>query len=169
MNKGSSRELRMSIRRARRRRGTDLNIVSMIDVLTVLIFFLLVNSVSVSTLGINLPDSSAKAPPPPAHALSVVVRSSGLTLSDNSKVIGTYAKTEQKYDLGGLSNRLRDIKNRAPQESNITLRLEYGIPYETLIAVMDAVRSSADGPHHSERELFPVISIGEAISPKDRS
>lgn len=169
MNKGSSRELRMSIRRARRRRGTDLNIVSMIDVLTVLVFFLLVNALSVSTLGINLPDSSAKAQPPPAHALSVVVRANGLTLSDNSQVIGTFAKSEQKYDLHGLTTRLRDIKNRAPQESNITLRLEYGIPYETLISVMDAVRSFADGPHHTERELFPVISIGEAISPKGHS
>ena len=34
MNKGSSRELRTSIRRARRRRATELNLVSMIDVLT---------------------------------------------------------------------------------------------------------------------------------------
>ena len=169
MNKGSSRELRMSIRRARRRRGADLNIVSMIDVLTVLVFFLLVNALSVSTLGINLPDSSAKAQPPPPHILSVVVRSTGLTLSDNNQVIGTFAKSEQKYDLHGLANRLRDIKDRAPQESNITLRLESGIPYETLIAVMDAVRSRADGPHNSERELFPVISIGEAISPQGRS
>ena len=166
MNKGSSREFRMSIRRARRRRDTELNLVSMIDVLTVLVFFLLVNSISVSTLDVNLPDSSAKAQPPPAHALSVVVRSTGLTLSDNSKVVGTFAKSADKYDLHGLSNHLRDIKDRAPQESNITIRLEYGIPYETLISVMDTVRSRADGPHHVERELFPSISIGEAISPK---
>src|SRR3569623_853042 len=159
----------MSIRRARRRRDTELNIVSMIDVLTVLIFFLLVNSISVSTLGVNLPDTCAKAQPPPAHALSVVVRSSGLTLSDNSKVIGTFPKSEQAYDLNGLSVRLRDIKDHAPQESNITLRLEHGIPYETLIAVMDAVRSTSDGPHHAEREVFPVISIGEASSPKGRT
>lgn len=159
----------MSIRRARRRRDTELNIVSMIDVLTVLIFFLLVNSISVSTLGVNLPDTSAIAQPPPTHALAVVVRASGLTLSDNNKVIGTFAKSEQAYDLGGLSERLREIKDHAPQESTITLRLESGIPYDVLIAVMDTVRSRMDGPHHAERELFPVISIGEAISPKGRT
>lgn len=159
----------MSIRRARRRRDTELNIVSMIDVLTVLIFFLLVNSISVSTLGVNLPDTRAKAQPPPAHALSVVVRAGGLTLSDNSKVIGTFAKSEQAYDFNGLSERLRDIKDHAPQESNITLRLEAGIPYDVLISVMDAVRSRMDGPHHAERELFPVISIGEAVTPKGRT
>ncbi len=169
MNKGSSRELRMSIRRARRRRDTELNIVSMIDVLTVLVFFLLVNSISVSTLDVNLPSSTARVQPPTEHALSVVVRSTGLTLTDHSKVIGTFAKAEQKYDLSGLSSHLRDIKDRAPQESNITIRLEYGIPYETLIAVMDAVRSRADGPHQAERELFPVISIGEALSPQGHS
>lgn len=164
MNQSSSRELRIAVRRARRRRDTELNIVSMIDVLTVLVFFLLVNSISVSTLGVKLPDSKSAAKPPP-HALSVVVRANGLTLSDNSQVISHYDKTGQKYDLDGLADRLRQIKDKAPQESNISLRLEYGIPYETLIAVMDAVRSSADGPHHSERDLFPDIAIGEAITP----
>ena len=168
MQQSNSRGLRLSIRRARRRRGTELNIVSMIDVLTVLVFFLLVNSISVSTLGINLPDASATPQTMPQHSLAVIVRSAGLTLSDNSEVIANFSKSAQSYDLHGLADRLRQIKDRVPQESNITIRLESGIPYETLIAVMDTVRSSQDGPHHGERELFPSISIGEAVSEGSR-
>ena len=164
MNKGSSRELRTSIRRARRRRATELNLVSMIDVLTVLVFFLLVNSLSISSLGIKLPDASASATPPP-HLLSVVIRASGLTLADNDRIVGRFSRLQDQYDLAGLSSTLRGIKDQAPQESGITLRLEAGIPYKTLIAVMDAVRSRDDGPRHSERALFPVISIGEALPP----
>lgn len=164
MKQTNSRQLRLSIRRARRRRGHELNIVSMIDVLTVLVFFLLVNSISVSTLGIDLPDTRNTSQPMPLHALSVIVRSAGMTLSDNGEVIASFANAAHGYDLQGLAERLRQIKDRAPQESHITLRLESGIPYEILIALMDAVRSGPDGTYRGERELFPSIAVGEAVA-----
>ena len=58
MMQGISRETRRALRRVRRKRSTELNLVSMIDILTVLMFFLLVNSIGLSILGINLPSDS---------------------------------------------------------------------------------------------------------------
>lgn len=160
MMTGLSRNTRRAMRRARRRRGTELNIVSMIDILTVLVFFLLVNSIGVSILGINLPDINAKPPTPPPHSLSVTVRKDGLAVSDLGAVVKALPNTADGYDFTGLHELALQLKDRIPDEDKITLLFESGVPYEVLVASMDAVRSATTGK--TTRALFPAISVGDA-------
>ncbi|GAC1621701.1 MAG: hypothetical protein NVS9B10_04840 [Nevskia sp.] len=162
MMQGLSRDTRRSLRRAKRKRGAELNIVSMIDILTVLVFFLLVNSIGVSILGINLPDANAPQPEQPPHALSVIVRDGELTMTDNGGTIKNFPKTAGGYDVAGLAELARQIKQRLPQEGKITLLLEQGIPYDVLVSVMDAVRADSTSKSATPIDLFPLISLGDA-------
>lgn len=161
MMHGLSRDTRRALRRAKRRRGGELNIVSMIDILTVLVFFLLVNSIGVSILGVNLPDANASQPTPPPHALAVQIRQNELVMTDNGGVIKRLPALAGGQDFEGLATLAREVKQRLPQESRITLLLEQGVPYAQLIGVMDAVRSDATAKGQAG-ELFPLISLGDA-------
>lgn len=162
MMHGLSRDTRRALRRAKRRRGAELNIVSMIDILTVLVFFLLVNSIGVSILGVNLPDANAAVQTPPPHALSVTVRGSGLLVSDLGSPLKAFPKKGETYPIPEVAALLREIKARLPEEQNITLLLEAGVPYEVLIAVMDAVRTDSTARGKQPTDLFPNISLGDA-------
>jgi biopolymer transport protein ExbD len=163
MTRGLSRDMRRTVRRARRRRAAELNIVNMVDVLTVLIFFLLVNATGVSILGINLPSANSPPPAQPPRALTVIVRQSGLTVADRGGAIQAFPKAaDGSYDLQGLATLLSQIKDRAPDEDKITLLLEPSVSYDTLVQVMDTVRLQPGGNGKPERELFPQISMGDA-------
>jgi len=168
MMQGLAKNTRRAMRRARRRRGTELNIVSFIDILTVLVFFLLVNQISVSILGINLPDASA-APTELVlqQNLSVVVRPEAMILANNGNEIGRYARAGESYELAGLTTQLQTLKDATPDDERITLLLEPGIPYEVLVALMDAVRSDLGDGATPERLLFPEISVGAAPPPEE--
>ncbi|MDY0066973.1 MAG: biopolymer transporter ExbD [Steroidobacteraceae bacterium] len=65
--KKSNRARRMERRHARSRRGAGLNLVSLMDIFTILVFFLLVNSAEVQSLetpkDIQLPESVAENKP----------------------------------------------------------------------------------------------------------
>ena len=164
MMQGIAKNTRRAMRRAKRRRGTELNLVSMIDVLTVLVFFLLVNQIGVSVLGIELPGppvASAELPPQ-QQDLSVIVREGGLTLADNNAPLAEYPKTEAGYEYTALVAKLLELKQAAPDDKRISLMLEPGIAYETLVALMDAVRSDSSMPGSSGAELYPQVSVGIA-------
>ena len=164
MMQGIAKNTRRAMRRAKRRRGTELNLVSMIDVLTVLVFFLLVNQIGVSVLGIELPGPpvASAEPPPQQQDLSVIVREGGLTLADNNAPFADYPKTAGGYDYTALVTKLLELKQAAPDDKRISLMLEPGIAYETLVSLMDAVRSDSLRPGASGAELFPQVSVGVA-------
>jgi len=168
MMQGLSRNLRRATRRARRKRATELNIVSMIDILTVLVFFLLVNALGVSILGVNLPSSDAVPPKVPPKDLKVIVRQDGLTVADAGGALKQFPSTGGVYDLPGLSALLAQIKDREPEEDKITLLLEPGVSYDTLVQVMDTVRvqpgipAQPGAPARPQRDLFTEIGMGDA-------
>lgn len=163
MMHGLSRDTRRTVKRLmRRKRQRELNIVSMIDILTVLIFFLLVNSIGVSILGVNLPADNAPPPPKPPRALSVTIRHDGLVLGDSGGTLHSFANLNGAYDLGGLNQLLYQVKQREPDETKIMLLLESDIPYDALVQVMDAVRTARSTDGRQDLELFPQISLGDA-------
>lgn len=162
MMQGLSRHTRRATRRARRKRATELNIVSMIDILTVLVFFLLVNATGVSILGINLPDAAAQPPDQPKQALAVIIRRDELTVSDSSGPLQNFPNVDEHYDYAGVAHLLRKIKDRDPGESHITLLLAPDVQYNALISVMDTVRVQPTPDGRGQRDLFPEISLGDA-------
>ena len=163
MMQGLSRKTRHAMRRAHRRRGTELNIVSMIDILTVLVFFLLVNSTGVAILGVNLPGTDSSDTKPPPHQLVVAIHPSTLVVNDENGTLKALPRLpDGNYDLKGLGQLLEQIKQREPHETKITLLLEPGIPYNALVEVMDTVREQPTADNSATITLFPDIALGDA-------
>lgn len=148
-----------------------INLVPMIDILTVLVLYLLVGSVyeHLAILQLNLPaaEVAAKTDDKPVLQPTVIVRRDWLELRDRRGVYQRIQRLDNGaagYDLDALSGLLLGIKRQAPQETAIILLLEPDISYDTLVQLMDTVRLLPEGtaPEQGVTELFPAISIGDA-------
>lgn len=161
---GLTRKTRAVLRRDRRKKQIgELNLVPMIDILVVLVFFLLVNSTGVSILGINLPDASKTSTPDQnRQPLAVTVRSNGLVLTEGASELGRFGSAAEGFDYKALSERLLQVKTARPDESRITLLIEPAITHDTLIQTMDAVRITPADGGRTLRDLFPNIALGDA-------
>lgn len=159
MQGGLLSDVQREIRRARRRQESELNLVSMIDVLTVLVFFLLINQLGVSVLGIELPGPAKTAAATPPQELSVVVRGDGMTLANHGKPIAVFPRTGERYDLTALASKLEGLKKAVPDNTHISLMFTPDVPYQTLVMLMDTVRTSQTA---AATPLYPDISVGLA-------
>ncbi len=161
---GLSRKARAVLRRDRRKKQVgELNLVPMIDILVVLVFFLLVNSTGVSILGINLPDENKKVEPDPNRKpLIVTVRSDSLLLTEGGSELGRFGSASEGYDFKALSERLLTIKDARPEETSITLLVEPETTHDSLVQTMDAVRITPADGGRTLRTLFPNIALGDA-------
>jgi len=163
---GLTRKARTVLRRDRRKKQVgELNLVPMIDILVVLVFFLLVNSTGVSILGIDLPDANKTSKPDPNRLpLVVTVRSDGLVLTEGATELGRYGSASEGYDYKALSDRLLIVKNLRKDENNITLLVEPATTHDTLVQTMDAVRITPTDGGRTLQALFPNIALGDAPS-----
>jgi biopolymer transport protein ExbD len=150
------------------RHETELNLVPLIDIFTVLVFFLLITAVFSRTtiLGLHLPErSSTETPPDHLPRIEVVMRRGGIEAGDRANgPMQTLANRNQGYDLQGLSVLLQQLKARYPDNRAATILLEPDISYDQLVQVMDAMRTTTASTNASapRAELFPDISIGDA-------
>ena len=166
------RSARMA-RHHKRHREATINLVSMIDMMTILVFFLLVHGgfVRLAILELNLPTAQSQASvDPPEFQLEVTVREAGIEVGDRATgVLNRIDKTGDDYHLDELSVYLSQVKQQFPAKTDATLLLEPDISYDLLVAVMDRVRETermAEGDNQLVRaELFPEISIGDAPVP----
>lgn len=154
----------LSYRRARRVQSAELNITAFMNLMVALVPFLLVTAVftQMRVLELNLPEAAESRPSqPPPQQLTLVIRSATLSLYEGSTLLQTVTPVQGRFELGGLSKRLAEVKQRRPTEDKITLLLEPDTPYDRLIQVMDAVRVQQESGT-AERPLFPGISLGDA-------
>jgi biopolymer transport protein ExbD len=130
-------------RNARHGNSLDMNLVSLIDVFTILIFFLLSNS-GVETLpaaSVHLPESTAKKDP--KETLVVVVNATEITV-EGRKVADVPPLVNAKDDLiPGLKSELDIVSARpvalaedAAQAHSVTIMGDKDIPYQLLRKVM---------------------------------
>ena len=161
---GLSRRARAVLRRDRRRQQVgELNLVPMIDILVVLVFFLLVNSTGVSILGLDLPDATKQSQPDAnRQPLFVTVRGDGMVLTEGGNELGRFGSVSEGYDFKALSERLQTVKDARPGEKRITLLIEPATSHDTLVQTMDAVRVGTADSGRTLRELFPQIALGDA-------
>jgi biopolymer transport protein ExbD len=161
----------MSNKRSRRtRKPAELMLVPMIDIFTVLVTFLLMTAVfsRIAVVELDLPSSAAgPAVAKPDFRLEVIVRKQGFELTNGTEVIAAIPKAGGAYDLKALSGLVSALKRDHPEKDDASVLLEPEIPYDDLIQVMDAVRSTeamaADGkPDFSRVALFTNIAIGDA-------
>ena len=136
---------RRAQRKARNQTGLDMNLVSLIDVFTILIFFLLSNSTGVETLpspkAVQLPMSAADKAP--RENLVVVVSGADIlvagrrvsTVAEAMAAVGDVIeplKTELDYQAG---RQIIRAENQA-QGKAITIMGDKDIPYRLLRKVM---------------------------------
>ena len=130
-------------RNARHGNALDMNLVSLIDVFTILIFFLLSNS-GVETLpaaSVHLPESSAKKDP--KETLVIVVNATEITV-EGLKVADVAPLATATDDLiPGLKAQLDIVSARpiaqsanAAQAHSVTIMGDKNIPYQLLRKVM---------------------------------
>ncbi len=146
----------------------DLNIVPMIDMMVILVFFLIFTAVFSKTniLQLNLPASASAAPLdlPKGLKLEVIIRPNDLVVNDrNSGPLKVLDNTPAGYDLDGLSEYMRRVKATYPDMTDATILPSPNVSYDTLVQVMDTVRVyQLPVAPFSKAELFPDIAIADA-------
>lgn len=160
--------LRRHGRRSRNQETAEMNVTAFMNLMVVLVPFLLIMAVfsRITILELNLPSGDgAAAEDKPELQLEVIVRQQGIEVA--GRRIGTLERVPagaSGYDLGALSDVLKTLKARYPDKTDVTILLEQDIPYEEVVAVMDAVRVAkvSQAGQLVNAELFPDISIGDA-------
>lgn len=157
-------------RRKHLQEAVELNITAFMNLMVILVPFLLITAVfsRMTVLELNLPtldEAQKNAQEDLKLSLQLVVRESSFDIQDaNIGLIRRIERNPAGEDWKTFSKVLIEIKSRFPEEQSITLLLEPGVSYRTMIEVMDHVRS-ADVVQLASLEtveLFPEIAIGDA-------
>jgi len=168
--RSSRRALRELERTGANNGELPVNLVPMIDVMTVLVLYLLVGTIfrQFTVLQLNLPGPSqpVQTEERPPLDLKVVLRARRLEVHDRNgtvRVLNNISGTGG-YDVASLGSLLSEIKRRNGHEESITLLLEPDIKYDALVQVMDTVRVFPPGSAELTQGLpmFPAIAIGDA-------
>ena len=156
---------------ARRLRKTaaHLEITAFINLIVVLVPFLLSTAVfsRLAVVDLSLPAQSSGAATLKADdlQLEVVIRADALEVGDRlGGLIQRIPRTPSGQDLVALSTLVQQLKTRFPQKNAASVLAEPNTSYDTLVQVMDALRSTHSGQGVSlvTTELFPDLSIGDA-------
>src|SRR5512144_179596 len=146
-----------------------LNLIPMMDILTVLVIFLLITAVftHITIMDLSIPtQAGGTAVNNPNFSIEVIVRKAGLEIANGSSVEAAIPKKDDKYDLEMLSKILLRLKAQYPEKEDATVLMEPKIEYDYLIQVMDAVRETevqTEGSGEINKiALFPKIAIGDA-------
>jgi biopolymer transport protein ExbD len=172
----ASRSVRRVRRHHARLRGrNELNMVPMIDMMVILVFFLIFTAVFSKTnvIELNLPSSAAGVPDlPEGLQLEVIVRDSSIDVADRvTGVLQSVPNTPTGYDLAQLGSYLERVKAKFPDNQSATILMGPDISYDVLVQVMDTVRfhvpalpgqGGAAGAGQVQAERFPEISVGDA-------
>jgi biopolymer transport protein ExbD len=146
-----------------------LNLIPMMDILTVLVIFLLITAVftHITIMDLNIPTrAGGSAVNVPNFSIEVIVRKAGLEIANGSSVEAAIPKKNDQYDLELLSKMLTRLKAQYPEKEDATVLVEPDIQYDYLVQIMDAMRG-ADVREEGSGEmrkivLFPKVSIGDA-------
>lgn len=153
--------------RRRSRDSYELNVTAFLNLMVVLVPFLLITAVfsRIAILQLNLPPgAAADSPDEPELEVEVIIREQMLEIGDGERVIHRMHNDDAGYDFEGLKQILLAIKKSYPDEREATILVEPEIPYDVLVAVMDATREAqvAQLGGVARVELFPQVSIGDA-------
>jgi biopolymer transport protein ExbD len=152
---------------ARYRGRHEINVVPMVDMMIILVFFLIFSAVFTKTniLELNLPGADSAVPDlPQGLNLEVIIRRSGIEIADRGTgLLRSLPLAGDQYDLKGVSDYLQLVKSKYPDKTDATILLEQDVQYDTLVKVMDTVRVfQVPGSQWDMAELFPDVSVGDA-------
>ncbi len=154
--------------------AADVDVTSFINLVVVLVPVLLMGMVlsHITVLDIKLPDlpaSNSEQIDPPAQ-LELIVRADYFDINYPAGIrLKRIEKTASgKYDYEVLTRYLQEIKrqlsDKGIQKRDIYLLSEKNTEYQTLVSVMDTMRSykAVVGTSVVNAELFPEVSLGDA-------
>jgi biopolymer transport protein ExbD len=150
----------------------ELNLVPYMDIVTNIIIFLLasvVNQVSLANINVTVPSissgggSAEDTPPPekPPLNLTVSVGASGFTIAAAGGVLPIVPKLPGgQYDYKSLTVKLKEIKSSPENatETKANFSADALIPYDIVVATLDAMRTTEDG-----KILFPDVAFAAGI------
>jgi len=159
----------MRVRRLKKHPAA-LEISAFLNLIVVLVPFLLSTAVftRLAVVDMSLPAQSTGAAEQlqvDQLKLEVVIRRDAIEVGDRiGGLIQRIANTGNVPDLVALNLLITQIKLKFPEQRDASVLAEPDTPYDKLVQVMDAVRST----HHKQgnqivrNELFPDIAIGDA-------
>lgn len=171
------------MRRLAKRNGehADVDVTAFINLVVVLVPVLLMGMVlsHITVLDLKLPDipaATSEQQEPPAQ-LELIIRSDYFDINYPAGIrLKRIEKTANgKYDFDNLTLYLQEIKrqlgDKGIQKRDIYLLSEKNTDYQTLVAVMDTVRSYRTVVATSvvNAELFPEVSLGDAPPPGEQT
>jgi biopolymer transport protein TolR len=149
----------------------ELNLVPYMDIVTNIIIFLLasvVNQVSLGNINVSSPSISegtaaTDEPPPdkPPLNLTVTVGASGFTVGGTGAVLPIIPKLPSgQYDYKALTAKLKEIKATPGNEgeTKAIFNADAIIPYDIVVATLDAMRITDDG-----KPLFPDVNFSAGL------
>ena len=158
---------RLKNRRIPHHKDAELDVTPFMNLMMVLVASMLLSAVftKITVIDLDFPagDGIGSIDPEQLH-LEVIVRDDGLVVADaQGGTIKTLPTISGVQDLAGLSMVMREVKRRVPEKRDIMILLESDTPYQTVVSIMDSVRSYSAVVAMSvvEAELFPVISLGD--------
>jgi biopolymer transport protein ExbD len=150
----------------------ELNLVPYMDIVTNIIIFLLasvVNQVALGNINVSSPTIQAgggageNEPPPekPPLNLTITVGATGYIVGASGGVLPTIPKLPNgQYDYKTLTAKLKEIKSNPDNatETKATFNADANVPYDIVIATLDAMRQADDG-----KLLFPDVNFAAGI------
>jgi biopolymer transport protein ExbD len=158
---------RLKKRRIAHRKEAELEVTPFMNMMMLLVCALLASVVftKITVIDLDFPagNGSGEVDPDLVH-LEVIVRNDQLVVADGrGGAIKTLPMVDGAQDLKGLSLVMQELKRRMPEKRDIVILLDSDTNYQTLVSVMDRVRSYSTvvAMEVVEAELFPVISLGD--------
>ncbi len=158
----------MKRKHRRLKHEADLDITAFMNLMIVLVPILLINMIfaHTSVLELNFPtQNTQESVEDELIQLQVMILPEKLVVADNKGgVIKQIDSINANYDYATLGEVMKELKSRIPEKQDITIMAMKKTSYQTLVSVMDKVRSYpavvAGSVVHAE--LFPEISIADA-------
>ncbi len=164
--------------RTKNRAGEDLNLLPVMNMVTILIPLLLLSAqfVNLAVIDSSLPAiSDDPGPVDPERVpleLTVAITREGFTLRTRQGALDAQGQPAEQaspalgclsgacgraesYDYAALGRALSVVKDAHPDEEVVILAPDSRVPFEVLVGVMDAARSEPG----SERLLFPQVVV----------
>lgn len=141
---------------------TELNLLPMMNMFIIIISFLMTTAVfaKMAIVDVYLPQESggggqATSAVPAILTVSVLEKGFEMGGIGGGKII---PKKDGNLDYKQLTEELGKIKGSYPEKEDAILLFPPGMPYDTVIKVMDATRETSERP---KKSLFPMLSLGE--------
>ena len=150
--------------------GGEINVVPFLDIITNVLMFVLATVAISFTATIDVQPNRPGRGENPSLGLTVLVVPDGFSVKAQGGNVAAgcaeqgaglaVGKRENAYDFEALRACVQKVKASSPRfadESDVTISANPHIPYDVVVATMDALRKTDGGD-----ALFPKVSLGVA-------